>query len=239
MIWYGIFLVEENHGINTLNKGLIMFGNDNEKNNGELYLYNFIESKCKIIFDVGIGGGTYYQLNPSISYHLFEAYKPYYDNFINKCGTLSNIKVNCTALGSEIVKIPFYFNYGMSFVKRADFVTTDLEIETNTLDNYIASNRINSIDFLKIDTEGWEFPILKGVENSLSKITHIQFEYGATWPEGHFKFQEAYDFLLRHGFETFIIIPNGITKVTDFSDHGRYCNYFSTRKIDDVKEIIR
>jgi len=166
MIWYGISLKDEKHGISIFNKGLVMFGDGNQNTNGEVYLYNFLESKCKLIFDVGIGGETHYQISPSVVYHLFEAYKPCYDKFMEKNGTLSNIKVNCIALGDGVVKIPFYSNFGMSFVKRASFATTDIELETTTLDSYIASNNIDFIDFLKIDTEGWELPILKGTEKS-------------------------------------------------------------------------
>lgn len=239
MIWYGIFLAEENPGINILNKGLIMYGDGNEKTNGELYLYRFLEPKCAVIFDVGLGESPYYTLEESVSYHLFEAYPPYFSKNFEKYGGMSNVKVNLLALGSEKTELPFYYKYGMSFVKRADFATTDIVIKTDTLDNYIEENNVDKIDFLKIDTEGWEFPIIKGAERSLSKISHIQFEYGGTWPEGGFKIKEAYDFLGQHGFENFIITPDGVTRIPDLSDHGRYCNYFSTRKIDDIKEIIR
>lgn len=47
-------------------------------------------------------------------------------------------------------------------------------------DDYCRTRRIESIDFLKIDTEGHEFQVLKGFNHMLTagKIAVIQFEYG-------------------------------------------------------------
>lgn len=47
-------------------------------------------------------------------------------------------------------------------------------------DEYCRSREIESIDFLKLDTEGHEFQVLRGFENMLKegKIAIIQFEYG-------------------------------------------------------------
>ena len=47
-------------------------------------------------------------------------------------------------------------------------------------DTYCKSREIETIDFLKIDTEGHEFKVLKGFDGMLKdgKIAMIQFEYG-------------------------------------------------------------
>jgi FkbM family methyltransferase len=47
-------------------------------------------------------------------------------------------------------------------------------------DDYCKSRQIESIDFLKIDTEGWEYKVLQGFSDMISrgKISIIQFEYG-------------------------------------------------------------
>ena len=44
-----------------------------------------------------------------------------------------------------------------------------IEIQTNKLCDYIDENNLNFIDFLKIDTEGFEFKILKGLENKINR----------------------------------------------------------------------
>ena len=55
-------------------------------------------------------------------------------------------------------------------------------VEIQTLDQWAASASINSIDFLKIDTEGYEFEVLKGAKELLEagRINVIQFEFGTT-----------------------------------------------------------
>jgi FkbM family methyltransferase len=55
-----------------------------------------------------------------------------------------------------------------------------VDIECRTIDSLCTEHNINLIDYLKIDTEGAEFKILKGSENMIqnSRIKFIQFEYG-------------------------------------------------------------
>lgn len=216
-----------------------MYGNGDEKTNGELYLYNFLEKKCSVIFDVGAWENTYYATNNAITYHMFEPYIPVFERLKDRVKDKPNIIANCIALGSEKKMLPFYFANGMSFVNRNGRAHSDMLIETSTLDDYVKSQGVDHIDFLKIDTEGWELNVIKGSVETLDKITHIQFEYGGTWPEGGFHLQEAREILEVHNFAMYIIIPEGITAVPDFSDHGRYCNYFATKKLDDVGSIIR
>ncbi len=53
-------------------------------------------------------------------------------------------------------------------------------INVTTLDKFAEENKIQSIDFLKLDTQGTELEILKGAENLLSKhkISVIKTEFG-------------------------------------------------------------
>ena len=39
----------------------------------------------------------------------------------------------------------------------------EFNLKVETLKNYISEKKINSIDFIKIDTEGYEYEILKGL----------------------------------------------------------------------------
>ena len=44
------------------------------------------------------------------------------------------------------------------------------EIQTTTLDNFFKSNQINDLDFLKLDTEGFDLMILKGAKNIINEF---------------------------------------------------------------------
>jgi FkbM family methyltransferase len=51
------------------------------------------------------------------------------------------------------------------------------KLKTETLDNYIYQNKFNRISFLKIDTEGYEYEILKGLKKRIKFIDTIMFEH--------------------------------------------------------------
>ena len=52
-----------------------------------------------------------------------------------------------------------------------------INLNTQKLINYINQKKIYQIDFLKIDTEGFEFEILKGLEDRIKLVKIIMFEH--------------------------------------------------------------
>jgi FkbM family methyltransferase len=53
----------------------------------------------------------------------------------------------------------------------------DINIQQIKLIDYLNEKNLNKVDFLKIDTEGYEYEVLKGLENDMSKISLIMFEH--------------------------------------------------------------
>jgi FkbM family methyltransferase len=53
----------------------------------------------------------------------------------------------------------------------------NLKINVTTLDEYLDKNKIKYIDFLKIDTEGYEYEVLKGLKKNINNIKLIMFEH--------------------------------------------------------------
>jgi len=51
------------------------------------------------------------------------------------------------------------------------------EIKIQKLHDYLKQKNINSVDFLKIDTEGYEYEILLGLEDKIKLINIIMFEH--------------------------------------------------------------
>ena len=51
------------------------------------------------------------------------------------------------------------------------------KLKTETLDNYIYQNNFNRISFLKIDTEGYEYEILRGLKKRIKSVDTIMFEH--------------------------------------------------------------
>ena len=90
---------------------------------------------------------------------------------------------------------------------------------------------IKNIDFIKIDTEGYEFNVIKGFEEYIENINIIQFEYGGTFLDNNVKLNNLVDYLKNFGFHKFAYLtPNGLYFITDFNDHYQYCNIVCLNK---------
>ena len=62
------------------------------------------------------------------------------------------------------------------FNKKKNFYR-EIQINISTLDNFIEVNRIDLIDLIKIDTEGFEFEILQGINKNFKRVKLILFEH--------------------------------------------------------------
>ena len=93
-----------------------------------------------------------------------------------------NFKQLAESSSSTFTKINMESNYYKKkrkmlnfFSKKEDFKET--KIKTINLESYILKNNIKKIDLLKIDTEGHEFEILKGLNDQIKNIELILFEH--------------------------------------------------------------
>ena len=79
----------------------------------------------------------------------------------------------------------------------------EIDVQTQSIDNFCLKNNINCIDLLKLDTEGNEFNVLKGAEKFLSenKIKVIYTEISATKAKHKNKVDEIENFLKKYNFE--------------------------------------
>lgn len=71
-----------------------------------------------------------------------------------------------------------YYNKKISYLKNnKDIFFTETLSSLDTLDNFIDENKISLIDVIKIDTEGYEYFILKGFLKNFHKAKFIIFEH--------------------------------------------------------------
>ena len=77
------------------------------------------------------------------------------------------------------------------------------EIETISLDDFCKYHQVEHIDLLKIDVEGAELSVLKGIENMLShkKVGACLFEFGQTIYDMGIKPKELEDYLHSVGYK--------------------------------------
>ena len=62
-------------------------------------------------------------------------------------------------------------------IKNEDLVINKIPIKIISLDEFIETKKIQNIDILKIDTEGYEFNVLKGIKKNYQIIKMIYFEH--------------------------------------------------------------
>jgi FkbM family methyltransferase len=99
-----------------------------------------------------------------------------------------------------------YKNSGISSLKKGltsdsrNFV--DIEVEVIRMDGFIQKNKIESIDFLKLDVEGANYEVLEGFGEALSRVKSIQVEgeYRQYW-EGQKLYWDIEELLRRNNFE--------------------------------------
>jgi len=88
--------------------------------------------------------------------------------------------------------------------------TEKVQIKVETLDNFCASQKIDRIDFLKVDTEGFELDILQGAKKMLEekRINIIQFEFNETAAIQRIFLKDFYEFLA--GFDFYRLSSRGM-----------------------------
>ena len=79
---------------------------------------------------------------------------------------------------------------------------SEIDVKQVSLSNYINKKNINKIDFIKIDTEGYEYYVLKGLQNQFRKIKLILFEHHYdNMLIKEYKFTDIHNFLIRNNFK--------------------------------------
>lgn len=144
----------------------------------ELELFNSLPD-IKVVFDVGARTDVdYLELKPDIVLHAFEPNPEFFLRLAEKVGTRPNTYLNNWGLSDSDGNLPY--NYGrQGFLGGEEKSITHGEITLllRTLDAYVAERGIQNIDFLKIDTEGYDFRVLLGALNTIPKCRYIQYEH--------------------------------------------------------------
>ena len=93
-------------------------------------------------------------------------------------GVFNQSKESSSSTFKNINQKSKYFKKKRLFFNiREKYFDKTYEVSIDTLDNYINEKRILKIDFLKIDTEGYEYEVLNGLKNNFNKVKMIFLEH--------------------------------------------------------------
>jgi|TARA_B110000208_G_scaffold67612_1_gene87465 FkbM family methyltransferase len=214
-----------------------MFNNCNSKLNGEYAFYMKIKDNINIIFDVGCRSDSeYISFNGEV--HYFDPVNKFIENlkknkFLNKTSYFNKF-----GLGEDNKEIYYYPKYESFYDRIKSCSVSDnankILLHIKKGKDYSVSNNIKNIDFLKIDTEGYELNVLQGFEDYLENVKIIQFEYGGTFLDNNKKLIDVINYLEQKGFYKFSYLTNyGTELIKDFTDHYHYCNIVCINKNSD------
>jgi len=165
----------------------------------------------KTVFDIGANVGqsalVYERLFPEADIYSFEPVSDTFKTLTENTASRKRIKTFNCAFGDR--------DHGMQINLAEDSTASSIthyktsrveDISVRTLDAFVRSNAIQQIDFMKIDTEGYELEVLAGAEQMLrDQRIHILYIEAAPYrTERHFvSFAEITEQMLKHHYDLF------------------------------------
>ena len=162
-----------------------------------------IESKISFFVDVGAHHGETIKIfNKNFDIKNILAFEPSpynYQQLLKETKNIEGLKIYDFGLGEKKGIVDFKQHYESSsstmtkindqsdYFKRKNFYLNFfnkkkpqfecIKVKIDRLDNIFNSLEINKIDILKIDTEGYDFNVIKGLGNHIKNVKYIYFEH--------------------------------------------------------------
>ena len=142
--------------------------------------------------------------------------------------------------------MPFFEEEGAgetsSLVEGASITGKAREVQITTVDAEVERRGWPSVDFLKIDAEGYDFRVLEGARRLFEnrKVSYGQFEYNAPWRLCGTTLTYAIRWLHNLGYECFLIKADGLhtPNVEAYREYYLYSNYAIIRN-DLVEGVLQ
>ncbi len=208
------------------------------------FLLTYLKGKTNlIIFDVGANIGNYscevFKINPSATIYAFEPHPKTFQKLIENVQH-SNFFPNNFAVGHVAGTLSLYDyedNDGSSHASLfKDVIETihkarsvEHKVSVITLDAFIKNKSIDMIDLLKIDTEGNELNVIKGILENLSsgRVKAIHFEFNEMNVSSRTYFRDFWNMLPHYDF--YRMLPDGLVQIKSYSPV--FCEIFAYQNI--------
>lgn len=202
----------------------------------------------KNFFDIGTNTGIYcwiaaqyYENNNINGAKVFE-FEPQADciPILDTTRSLNNwehlVSINNFGLGDKIEKTTIHLSGTGSSIS-ASFAGQNLptqEIQLSTLDEFVTSLDTQSVDFIKIDVEGFEYNVLRGGAKTISREKPIIFvEIADKIPKKNYTnvdYSKTLKWLLDNGYRIWISQNNRLTEIYADFESSRVTMYLCLHK---------
>ncbi len=177
-------------------------------------IYSFLQknSKSSIMIDVGanLGQSLLPFAKENWRIHAFEPDSIHREKLIKTCKHYSNVSISPFALSDQAdEKISLYRSKisggisGLTVFHKSHYFSE--YINTMLLSKYVTDSNLENVDFLKIDTEGYDLFVLKGNcwDKFRPRVILCEFENYKTEPLGY-DFHDIAGYLIEQGYELLI-----------------------------------
>lgn len=234
-----------------------------DKSNLDQFLNELIKLDNPLIFDVGANDGRsvkkFKKIFPNSIIHCFEpdnrVYKILFENYSNN----KTIKLNHYGMGrkNEYLEFNSYIDTGKSsfyklkldteFLKykadvmrvdQREFLDSTYQKEIKTIDSYCEENQIDKINFLKIDTQGFEENIIYGandmIKSNLIDVIQLELIFSSIY-EKNLNIYDIERILIPNGYKLFGTSQYGNL----MTDQNWQCDfiYISNSIYENIKKI--
>ena len=178
--------------------------------NGEYWLLGEFVRLSKgslVLFDVGANKGDWTlqaleiatRRNSRISVYAFEPCSGTRALLTQRISSYGGVSISGNALSSSEGEVCFYSNENGAGTNSLSEISGNQRelVKVTTLDLLLSKYGIGAIDMLKVDTEGFDFEVLKGGECALKAglIELVQFEYNWRWLINHVALRDVIEFI--------------------------------------------
>lgn len=171
-----------------------------------------------VMFDVGacVGGAHQWFANQGWKVHAFEPNPPMHARIVNSLAP--DVTLNMLAVSDKSgEKVDFFTSeesIGISsMLAFRETHKPTATVETIRLDDYCVAQDVDHIDFLKVDTEGYDLFVLKSLnwKSHAPSVVVCEFEDKKTRLLGY-AFSDIVSFLADHGYQIFVSEWHPITR---------------------------
>lgn len=219
---------------------------------GELYIMKQLKKDLVdgVIFDIGahIGDWSNFLIEEykDISYKLY-MFEPSLVTFMQLKGNIiqsSNTFLYPIGFGDKKENLQIYYDdetQGNASILMKNTKFSE-EIQIETIDGFCKENNIDRIDFLKMDVQGYEYNILLGAKEMLSrgKIKYIQFEFDEPNIENRVFFKDFWELL--HGeYDIYHSLYNGLVKIEKYHyelENFSCMNYLAVKNDYEENKVV-